>query len=283
MKILAQHDILEAKPPQKIVRSVNRCIYFNEKCDTAYLTDEHIIPDGLGGDIVLERASCKICAAHTGRLEGYILRDTMRDARGVVGLKSRKKRAFGKQKQKFYNESSISKIETEVEYSEKSPMVLPSFVTCLPPLIMTGMKETDKVDLFSRFILPTDIVKRTTDIFSKGEYRLTYNMHAGVVGQMYAKIAHSFACAHLDSEEFSPFLINYISAKEPEFNAYLIGSSDPIAPQCDSYHRLLLYSDTFIKIEDGQSRKLCKLIFVEVQLFAMIGAPVFTLVVGESK
>jgi hypothetical protein len=40
----------------------------------AELTDEHIIPFGLGGREILPKASCKTCAKETGRVEHRILR-----------------------------------------------------------------------------------------------------------------------------------------------------------------------------------------------------------------
>ncbi len=55
--------------PERI--EVGRCIY----CGTsAKLSDEHVIPRGLGGNLVLARASCPRCAEITSRFERNILR-----------------------------------------------------------------------------------------------------------------------------------------------------------------------------------------------------------------
>lgn len=56
--------------PERI--EVGRCIYCGA---SAKLSDEHVIPRGLGGDLVLARASCPRCAEITSRFERDILRN----------------------------------------------------------------------------------------------------------------------------------------------------------------------------------------------------------------
>jgi hypothetical protein len=50
---------------------VGYCIYCGIDAE---LTDEHIIPFGLGGREILPEASCKTCANETGRVEHRVLR-----------------------------------------------------------------------------------------------------------------------------------------------------------------------------------------------------------------
>ena len=56
----------------------NICIYCGS---TKNLTDEHVVPFALGGNLVIPKASCKSCAKITSLLEGKILRGFMFDAR----------------------------------------------------------------------------------------------------------------------------------------------------------------------------------------------------------
>lgn len=63
------------------------CIYCG---NTDSLTDEHVIPYGLGGDLVLNEASCSACCEITKKLEGRLLRGHWWPYRRFLGLKSRR-------------------------------------------------------------------------------------------------------------------------------------------------------------------------------------------------
>lgn len=56
---------------------------------SATLTDEHAIPFGLGGRIVLKKATCEECRVETGRVEQRLLRGLWRPYRHYLGLSSR--------------------------------------------------------------------------------------------------------------------------------------------------------------------------------------------------
>lgn len=77
------------KIPQKIIGNVGRCIYCG-KNDEA-LTDEHIIPFGLNGFLLLKKASCKTCAAITSKFEQDVLRISLFEPRIGLGLPTRNK------------------------------------------------------------------------------------------------------------------------------------------------------------------------------------------------
>src|SRR5262249_16560030 len=56
------------------------------------LTDEHVIPLSLGGQHILEGASCQSCADVTTRFERDVARDMWGDARNSYNVQSRRKR-----------------------------------------------------------------------------------------------------------------------------------------------------------------------------------------------
>lgn len=68
---------------------VGHCIY----CGNAknVLTDEHIIPFGLNGNLVLPKSSCKKCAQITSKVELHVLRGFMENGRRAMGISSRHK------------------------------------------------------------------------------------------------------------------------------------------------------------------------------------------------
>jgi hypothetical protein len=84
-------DYLEAvlKFMQSKHKLIGKCIYCGSAED---LTDEHVIPYSLDGDIVLDDASCKTCAQITSGFETHVTRDGMQPVRAMLGLKTRKKK-----------------------------------------------------------------------------------------------------------------------------------------------------------------------------------------------
>jgi len=74
----------------EILGTVGRCIY----CGTTdqNLSDEHILPLGLGGTWVLGKASCLECQNITSRFELDVLRHTLLPVRAKVDLPTRHRR-----------------------------------------------------------------------------------------------------------------------------------------------------------------------------------------------
>jgi HNH endonuclease len=75
--------------PGRTYRSIELCIYCGS---TEELSDEHIIPMGLGGRLVLSHASCAICSSKTSKQERTCLRTMYGPLRLLYGLPSRRKR-----------------------------------------------------------------------------------------------------------------------------------------------------------------------------------------------
>src|SRR6266404_2233956 len=66
---------------------IGKCIYCGSQND---LTTEHALPESLNGDLELLKASCKVCAVITGRFEGRYTGETLKPARTVMGMKSKR-------------------------------------------------------------------------------------------------------------------------------------------------------------------------------------------------
>lgn len=65
---------------------VGTCIYCGS---TKQLTDEHVLPYGLGGTLVLKKASCKDCSKVTADLEQRLLRGHWWPYRKLLGIRTR--------------------------------------------------------------------------------------------------------------------------------------------------------------------------------------------------
>lgn len=73
------------------MNQLNECMYCGSLKDQD-LTDEHIIPFGMGGDLIFRKSSCKDCARKTSQDEMKVLRGFMYDGRLVGNLPSRRKK-----------------------------------------------------------------------------------------------------------------------------------------------------------------------------------------------
>src|SRR5437773_2777873 len=69
------------------VEPVGACIYCGAKNE---LSDEHVVPFGLGGNLVLSKSSCQQCAVTTSGFERRVLRGFMLASRTVANLPTRR-------------------------------------------------------------------------------------------------------------------------------------------------------------------------------------------------
>lgn len=80
----------------KIYAPIGSCIYCGSLKWSAEqprkLGDEHIVPEGLGGRLLLPEASCKKCEEITSKIELEWLRSGFHTARVQKGLEKKKKR-----------------------------------------------------------------------------------------------------------------------------------------------------------------------------------------------
>jgi hypothetical protein len=81
------HGYLPAQPA-RTYGPVGHCVYCGS---THQLSDEHIIPLGLGGRLVLPQSSCSSCSAKTTKFERTCLRTMYGPLRLLYGLPSRRK------------------------------------------------------------------------------------------------------------------------------------------------------------------------------------------------
>src|SRR5262245_11922729 len=78
-------NMVETKSPP-----INYCIYCDVSGQDTSLTDEHVVPYALNGDIVLQSASCEACAKITSGIELFALRRMYHEVR--IHLKTQTRR-----------------------------------------------------------------------------------------------------------------------------------------------------------------------------------------------
>jgi hypothetical protein len=187
---------MQAKLPRAPTHNypaANICIY----CGTRErsLTDEHIVPYGLNGNLVLPKSSCSACAKITSATELKVLRGFLNAGRRKIGIKSRHKRA--------------QKLSTPVKYiigdeyhdGESSfidgiqSIHLPIFST---PLALGGTSKNgylDSIDIAGFDTMQFDGTIPTINGQKPNGIRIHTRVHIWNFIRMIAKIAHSYHVA----------------------------------------------------------------------------------------
>lgn len=247
---------------------VNRCIYCG--ASDVLLSREHVVPFGLGGNIVLPKASCAKCAAATASLEGYCLGMMLGVYRGRTKYPSR---------QKKFRKSNVSVAVTYADGSE-GDMVIP--VGDFPELLMLPVFPSARILAG----LAPEKLDEKVDIGAWGwsnkqeieDFQARHGLvgfHVGQVNPMkfsrlIAKIAYAGACAQLGADAFDPVGIESILGDRPTMN-YYVGSGN-LASLAGNDNANHWYAAT-IQEPSG-------MVVGIVRLFAHLGAPTYHVVVG---
>jgi hypothetical protein len=241
---------------------VGRCIYCGSVDPP--LTDEHIIPEGLGGREILAAASCLSCAKVTCRFEGSVMRGStwaLRQALGMRGLK-----------RPFRPEITVTVIDSEgasrreAAHHHQMPMkaILPSFSD--PPGILMGKRRSGDVELELKVFC--DAGKLADEAIPETQISITPSHFA----RMIAKIAHAKAVQYLGYGAFVPFLPPVILGKDRKWG-YLIGrcpEDDP--PPANTGHSVFLRF--LAPPHDG-------LLLGRVHLFSPVQGVTYDVVIGQ--
>ncbi|HTC03575.1 MAG TPA: HNH endonuclease [Xanthobacteraceae bacterium] len=257
----------------------NGCIYCNETPETP-LTLEHIIPESLGGALVIENASCAICAGQTHAFEGHAC-NILRPVRRQLGLPQKRRGAKGRESRKaerFVLMLDHNRVKVPIE---DFPALLMSLVFPFPGLLL-GQKIEDKP--LTGGVYSAELMEGFGEKLNriKAKYRANSVAVMGIepsargeqddYGRMLAKIAHSYAAAELGCGSFHPFLIHAIRGVKPYCLPYFIGSGIGKQPPFPDLHQIEIDNSGL----GGES-----LIVVKIRLFANRDTPTHYVVVGQ--
>lgn len=244
------------------------------------LTDEHIIPDGVGGDLVLPKSSCKSCAAITSRAELHLLREVFRFVRGVVGLRSKKRKSPRPVVSAKFEEASNTE-EQELDVNDTAPFMLAFPVTDDLPARLGGKPLPPDTALRLAIFGDRDWVERAGKWMGRnGSFKFGTRFHPGIVGQALAKIAHAYACAVVGPDGFHHELTEYILTPEPPMFLGNIGIFASEGVHDDALHYIdLLIADAPVQTAVGVG--LQKVLVVYIRLFAARPSPSILVVVGR--
>jgi hypothetical protein len=247
---------------------VGRCIYCRR--DDVALTAEHIMPANLGGDIILVDASCGSCQKEINEaIENPCMQRMFRDIRYRKGLGSRRvsKRpkdlaawvpinwdgvaaSLGTPKTTSNWEARRVPYDHHVSIVVLHAFNLPGFLRGVSP----GDSGKDYFRKLWRFvIMPKETL--ITPIYVETEFSEV------VFLRLIAKIAHGFAVLRYGIDGFEPFFPHY---------PYYLGTEPDAPPSLASAY----YVRNSRIPGDGS-------IVERVRIFADLGAPIYTAVVGK--
>jgi hypothetical protein len=256
-------------PPAQHVHStdVGHCIYCGSVDN---LTKEHIIPSGAGGFYTLIGGSCGACADITKKFEQDCLQRWFGPLRVRLGLASHRR-------PKAKRPTSI-KLSTVKRFTgQPTSRVLdrndhPTPLTGVVfdhPGILTGSRPTYYRGDFC-VALNMDHAKEQ---IPSDELLALDVPHPHSLCRTLAKVAYGFSIRSGLEGLFKPLVIDLILGKEGEIGTYLVGGQTVVPPpeKGQNFHwvqaHALKSSDTIYLVKG-------------VRLFAVLGAPVYYVVVG---
>jgi len=245
--------------PQFRGREAVSCIY----CLKIHnLTKEHIIPQRLGGNIWLPKASCSDCAKLIrAEFEEEVITRVMQGARLHVGVK-RKRRPRPQDFVQVRGQRSAGDIDIRLPLSQ-APICLAMPEFHRPPIMPGGM-----VGINGMFVNPLRSRWGHPEWTSYSSPVVTIPKFMRFI----AKMAHGYAF-HAAGKSFKPLLTDYILSKDVGQSWHPCIGTDQTdnRPQADYLHHI---SADWEPINDKQH------LVVRICLFACLGAPTYIAVTG---
>lgn len=246
-------------------KSVGFCIYCS--ATDKKLSDEHIVPYGLGGRMILPTSSCAKCAEITGTIERSLQGRMFGPLRLKLGMRSRHKKQAPNSTFGVVDENGKTKlVRVPAEDYPKCVLGLDMPAACIvseqnPNSISYG-RPVFKI-LQSEF----ERLKRDENIGTIGA-----DIEIGIFLRCMAKIAHAFIYTGVCEYKFDPLLTKFILGEEPNPPLTYIGGNDLGMPETDRMHSIL---HCFREIRGEQYT------YVAVQLFSFLGAPSYGFFAGK--
>ena len=245
-----------------------KCIYCGET--GVPLTDEHVVPLSLGGQHILEKASCTRCADITKKFEQHVAREMWGDARIAYDAPTRRRKA--RPTHIVLSDPSNRDKKVRVPYSDYAPPIV--FYKMPMAGLLASVPET--LDISSSWHL----VEIHDDAKAKAfERKYGMKMVAKVrhmpesFGRLMAKVGYCHILTEIEPSDFDPICLPYILGEKRNVSFVVGGSLD--IPPADAGLGYKLSTRLF-----GDQHRL--LVLAEVRLFASNMTPIYHVVVGEA-
>jgi hypothetical protein len=258
---------------RKVYAPSGKCIYCGAERysdNQKKLAKEHIIPFGLGGQLIYPRASCRACEKITAPFEQFCQQQTLAAFRNSLNLPTRNPSKRPKEAPMQVEVDGI--LKTIIIPTSIYPVVFA--VPIFPkPEIMRDKKanKTNRQSLWTYRLWSSGLAEMLKEKFGVDRY----NGASAVVdvsryAKMLAKIAHSFAVAELGMDAFHPLLPSVIKETNSPLHFYVGGVQPKPEPE-NCRHKITLATENY----HGRS-----FIVAHLRLFADLGFPAYICIVG---
>jgi hypothetical protein len=189
-------------------RSIGVCIYCGA---TAGLTREHVLPYGLGGDLVLKDASCPECSKETSKLELRLLRGHWWPYRQFLGLPSRRAGEVVPDLNVTIKRADGTEIVARLPMVKQSAAMVFEFD---PPSVLEGVMREDEPNApriyMKQLATPPSVVQLGEDEYklkSDDKLEIPINFAAADLCRFLAKVAHGYLISRKGLQACSTFLL----------------------------------------------------------------------------
>jgi hypothetical protein len=257
---------------QRVYPPVGRCVYCG--ATDGDLGDEHIIPQALGGNIILRDSCCDACGDIIGRkLEGSLLHKTtgmFAALRLRMGFKSKRPKERPKSLPFTFIGTNGSQRIVEIP-AKKVPKCWTTYVTNDSPGIIEGKSRTAPAPILVQTLFEPEDFK---DVALPGEsVQLRGSGNARDLARLMAKIAHCAVVAEIGLDAFEPWLQKFILDQDDCSLHYYVGAvpNHTVDPKGDHSLNLGTWGNDGIRIG------------VRIRLFCKYGTPDYEVAVGKLK
>jgi hypothetical protein len=257
---------------RQIFPPVNKCIYCGD--ESGPFSDEHVIPYGLNGEMILRKSSCEKCSDITKKIEQKVLRTMLGSTRVHLGLRTRRP--------KERPQSLSAFVETNGGFERKDVSIQdhPHIMTMIvlpPPKVLnrSGGEKQGGIRIWVRDI-QGNTNQRVSRLGQGAEIRNVIPIHE--FGRVIAKIAHAYAASLLGIESFNPLLLDFILGKKENVFDF-VGGPDEITDF--KREKKFLHQVDILTLSNPDRTDLLPLVIVNICLFSCLDAPIYQAVVGS--
>lgn len=248
---------------------VGSCIYCGRISHK--LNEEHIVPYGLGGKLILPESSCDRCSAITGKFEGVVQRTIYGDFRMRNRMPTRRKSERPKLRTINSIDQSGNIVPKDIPVDEfPAPLWIYNFGQC--GILLGSQPDTDVTLSTMNTIHNHDELVAFADKHNWDKTTSTRFMPNDFM-RMIAKIGYSYSVALMGLGSFKPIVIDAII--DPKANiSYFVGMNETYEPMIKGG-----WHDLKIVTKGAPGRPT--LLSVNVRLFSSAGTPTYHVIVGE--
>ncbi|MEH6521246.1 hypothetical protein [Sulfitobacter sp.] len=253
---------------------IGECIYC--RANDVQLTDEHILPRGMNGYIVMKKASCIPCAREIQKFEGPVMQKQFGMVRQHLKYRSKKKSTYTAPIELTYRNGMKRRVQVGLEdyplsiafqSHKRGPTYLEGadYQTVVKQGLVTLLSEKDMRKILDRVAKKYGAVKVGTP--------MEFNLE--MLSKLTCKIGHGMAVATYGLDNFQPITVDYILGKEIVFPGYYVGGSGGKNSSSKKF-------DNFIMLQIGKHNGK-HAVFAHIGLFSTLGFPIYTAIVGNLK